>query len=145
MRGRGRTCRAAPIPGDGVSAQVADALGLDLDVPKILALLSGAAFIGTTRAVTAHFAAGELAVNAYRRLAVRNSRRMRSGPLSMPTAGEGIDVMRATSRAPSTPAGTGARCRAWCRRHGRGSPPGNSGRRTERGILKQAGLDRRNS
>lgn len=57
----------------------------------LMALMSAEAFIGTTRAVTAHFAAGELAFNAYSRLAMRNSRRLRGGPLSLPTAGEGID------------------------------------------------------
>ncbi len=41
--------------------------------------------------MTAHFDRGEFAFNAYSRLAMRNSRRMRGGPLSMPIAGEGID------------------------------------------------------
>lgn len=59
-----------------------------------LALLSADAFVETTRAVTAHFATGELAFNTCSRLAMRNSRRVRGGPLSMPTAGEGIDDPR---------------------------------------------------
>ncbi|MDQ2710462.1 MAG: hypothetical protein M3Z25_23850 [Actinomycetota bacterium] len=83
-------------------------LGIDIrspgwldDVPRdrpavvvtdgLMALLSAASFIAMARAVTAHFAEGELAFNAYSRLAMRNSRRMRGGPLSMPTEGEGID------------------------------------------------------
>lgn len=58
----------------------------------LMALLSGDAFIAMTRAVPAHFGAGELVFNAYSRLAMRNSRRMRSGsPLSIPTSGEGTD------------------------------------------------------
>lgn len=60
----------------------------------LMALLSAEAFVETTRAVTAHFPTGELAFNAYSRLAMRNSRRVRRGPLSMPTAGEGIDDPR---------------------------------------------------
>jgi O-methyltransferase involved in polyketide biosynthesis len=56
----------------------------------LLALLSAAEFMDMTRAVTAHFRQGELAFNVYSRLAMRNSHRMR-GPLSMPTAGDGID------------------------------------------------------
>ena len=61
----------------------------------LMALLSADAFIGTTRAVTAHFTSGELAFNAYSRLAMRNSRRVRGGPLYIgPTPGEGIDDPR---------------------------------------------------
>jgi O-methyltransferase involved in polyketide biosynthesis len=54
----------------------------------LLALLTAAEFIAMTRAVTAHFAGGEFAFNAYSRLAMR--RHMR-GPLKIPAAGEGID------------------------------------------------------
>jgi len=57
----------------------------------LMALLSADAFIAIARAVTAHFTNGELAFNAYSRLAMRNSRRVRSGPPAMPTAGDGID------------------------------------------------------
>lgn len=61
----------------------------------LMALLTGAEFIGLARAVTAHFATGELAFNAYSRLAMRNSRRVRtSSAMSIPTAGEGIDDPR---------------------------------------------------
>lgn len=56
-----------------------------------MALLSAAAFITMARKVTNHVTSGEFAFNAYSRLAMRNSRRMRGGALSMPTAGEGID------------------------------------------------------
>ena len=61
----------------------------------LMALLSAESFIGTARAMTAHFASGELAFNAYSRLAMRNSRRVRGGPLHIaPTEGEGIDDPR---------------------------------------------------
>lgn len=60
----------------------------------LMALLSAAEFIEMARAVTAHFQGGEFAFNAYSRLAMRNSRRIRRGPLSMPTAGDGIDDPR---------------------------------------------------
>jgi O-methyltransferase involved in polyketide biosynthesis len=60
----------------------------------LMALLTGAEFIGLARTVTEHFARGEFAFNAYSRLAMRNSRRLRGGPLRMPTAGEGIDDPR---------------------------------------------------
>jgi O-methyltransferase involved in polyketide biosynthesis len=61
----------------------------------LMLLLTAEAFIALTRAVTAHFDSGELAFNAYSRLALRNSRRAgrrKSGPWSMPAAvGDGID------------------------------------------------------
>ena len=62
----------------------------------LMLLLTAEAFIAMARAVTSHFDSGELAFNAYSRLAMRNSlrasRRVKSGPWSMPTAvGEGID------------------------------------------------------
>jgi len=44
--------------------------------------------------VTAHFAGGEFAFNAYSRFGMRNSRRVRVGPMSAPTPGEGIDDPR---------------------------------------------------
>jgi O-methyltransferase involved in polyketide biosynthesis len=59
----------------------------------LLALLAEADFIALTRAVAVHLAEGELAFNAYSRLAMRNSRRVR-GPLRIPTAGTGIDDPR---------------------------------------------------
>jgi O-methyltransferase involved in polyketide biosynthesis len=72
--------------------------GLPRDRPTVvvtdglMAFLTGAEFIAMTRAVTTHFETGEFAFNAYSRLAMRNSRRMRGGALlSAPTAGEGID------------------------------------------------------
>jgi hypothetical protein len=58
------------------------------------ALLTGAEFIGLARTVTEHFACGAFGLNAYRRLAMRNSGRLRGGPLSTPTVGEGIDDPR---------------------------------------------------
>jgi O-methyltransferase involved in polyketide biosynthesis len=57
----------------------------------LMALLTGGAFVGLAQAVTEHFAGGEFTFNAYSRLAMRNSRRMRAGPLGLPTAGEGMD------------------------------------------------------
>lgn len=62
----------------------------------LMLLLTAEAFIALARAVTSHFDSGELAFNAYSRLALRNSRRasrgVKGGPWSMPTAvGEGID------------------------------------------------------
>jgi O-methyltransferase involved in polyketide biosynthesis len=57
----------------------------------LMALLTRDEFIGLARTVNDHFASGELVFNAYSRLAMRNSRRLRRGPLSMPIAGEGID------------------------------------------------------
>ena len=62
----------------------------------LMLLLTADAFIALARAVTSHFDSGELAFNAYSRLAMRNSRRagrrMKSSPWSMPVAvGDGID------------------------------------------------------
>ena len=93
-----------PDGGHVVAADITTAGWLDAAVPRdrpamvvtdgLMALLSAAAFIGMTRAVTTHFAHGELAFNAYSRLALRNGHRMRGGPLSMPVAGDGIDDPR---------------------------------------------------
>lgn len=69
------------IPNDRPTMIVTDGL---------MALLPGLAFVALTRALTAHFDMGELAFNAYSRLAMRNSRRVR-GPLAIPSVGEGID------------------------------------------------------
>lgn len=56
----------------------------------LMLLLTADAFIGMARAITSHFQSGELAFNAYSRLAMRNSRRaarrMKSGPRTMPPA-----------------------------------------------------------
>jgi O-methyltransferase involved in polyketide biosynthesis len=62
----------------------------------LMAFLSGDAFVELARAITNHFTGGEFTFNAYSRLAMRNSRRVRTrgGPLSAPTAGEGIDDPR---------------------------------------------------
>jgi O-methyltransferase involved in polyketide biosynthesis len=62
----------------------------------LMLMLTGEAFIAMVRAMTSHFHRGELAFNAYSRLALRNSRRasgrIKSGPWNMPPAvGEGID------------------------------------------------------
>ena len=62
----------------------------------LMLLLTGEAFIALARAVTAHFYRGELAFNAYSRLAMRNSRRMgrylKSSSWSLPAAvGDGLD------------------------------------------------------
>jgi O-methyltransferase involved in polyketide biosynthesis len=71
--------------------------GIPTDRPAIvvtdglMALLPDQVFRAMTRAVTSHFPFGQLAFNAYSRLAMRNSRRIRLGPLHMSTAGEGID------------------------------------------------------
>lgn len=70
------------IPRDRPTIVVADGL---------MALLTGAAFVELARTITSHFGEGEFAFNAYSRLAMRNSRRMRTGPLRMPTVGDGID------------------------------------------------------
>jgi O-methyltransferase involved in polyketide biosynthesis len=98
------------LPGGAhlVGADLTTAAWLD-DLPRdrptiavtngLMLLLTADAFIAMTRAVTAHFDRGELAFNAYSRLAMRNSRRAgrraKSGLWSMPTAvGEGIDDPR---------------------------------------------------
>ncbi len=57
------------------------------------ALLSTQSFVALTRTLTTHFDRGEFAFNAYSRLAMRNSRRLR-GPLAIPTRGEGFDDAR---------------------------------------------------
>jgi len=61
----------------------------------LMAFLTDQAFQDMARALTARFRRGQFAFNAYSRLAMRNSRRMRSGPLwTAPTVGEGIDDPR---------------------------------------------------
>ncbi|HTF54667.1 MAG TPA: hypothetical protein VK735_45110 [Pseudonocardia sp.] len=61
-----------------------------------MAFLTGDAFVELAQAITNHFTCGEFTFNAYSRLAMRNSRRVRtrSGLLSTPTAGEGMDDPR---------------------------------------------------
>lgn len=73
------------IPGDRPTVLVADGL---------MALLTGAAFTKMTCDAVGHFTRGEIAFNAYSRLAMRNSRRIRRGPLSIPARGEGVDDPR---------------------------------------------------
>lgn len=98
--------RDGVVPDDAVHRIAADVTSPDWlrDVPRdrpaivvndgLLALLTAGEFIGTARALTAHFAEGELVFNAYSRLSMRNARRMRTGPLSGPAPGEGIDDPR---------------------------------------------------
>ena len=75
------------LPGDRPTIAVTDGL---------MAFLTGDAFVKLARAITNHFTGGEFTFNAYSRLAMRNSRRIRtrSGLQSTPTAGEGIDDPR---------------------------------------------------
>jgi O-methyltransferase involved in polyketide biosynthesis len=62
----------------------------------LMLMLTAEAFIAMARAIASHFHCGELAFNAYSRLAMRNSRRasgwVKSGPWNKhPAVGEGID------------------------------------------------------
>ena len=57
------------------------------------ALLTAEAFTALTRTLSSHLDRGEFAFNAYSRLAMRYSRRLR-GPLAVPTSGEGVDDPR---------------------------------------------------